>query len=164
MSNYLFKRILTLIIVLFGVSIIVFSLVHLQPGNPYSTMIDPDISPEVYKSMLEEVGYYDPLPVKYFKWFKRALQGNLGYSIKFKSPVIEVINSRIWNSIILGGASTIVSICIAIPAGIISAARPNSFFDYLVTIFSFLGISIPSFFFGLLMIKFFSFDKQCVYC
>ena len=160
MLKYLVKRILTLIVVLLGISIIVFTLVHIQPGNPYSTMIDPNISQEVYENMLKEIGYYDSLPIQYIKWIKRTLHGDLGYSIHYKAPVIDVINSRIWNTFILASVSMILSICIAIPAGIISATKKYSIFDYIVTIISFIGISIPSFFFGLLMIKWFSFDLK----
>lgn len=81
MAKYILKRLLTSLVVLFGISIIIFALIHLQPGNPYSTMIDPNVSPEVVKEMLQKIGYYDPIYIKYFKWISRALTGDLGYSI-----------------------------------------------------------------------------------
>ena len=160
MFKYIIKRLLIAIGVLFGVSIIIFALIHMQPGNPYSTMVDPRVSKEVMKEMLTKVGYYDPLPMKYIKWITRALHGDFGYSIYYGAPVLDVINSRIWNTVLLSAFSLLFSILIAIPCGVISAIKKHSFFDYFCTIISFIGISIPAFFFGLLLIKWFAFDLK----
>lgn len=139
---------------------VVFAMVHLQPGNPYIQMINPNIPPEQTETMLRNLGYYDPLPVKYIKWAKRAMVGDFGYSIQFKESVLSVINSRIWNTLLLSVVSSIISTAIAIPAGVIAATKRNSAFDYIITIISFIGISIPSFFFGLLLIKALAFDVR----
>lgn len=144
--------------VLFGISIIVFILVKLQPGDPFSSMMDPNLTQEMQQKMLDELGYNDPIIVQYFKWLVRAIQGNFGYSIQFKQPVISVINSRLGNTVILSICSMILSILIAIPCGVISATRQRTKTDYIVTIFAFIGLSIPSFFFGMLLIKVFSVD------
>jgi peptide/nickel transport system permease protein len=120
--------------------------------------MDPSVSSEVREEMLEKIGYYDPIHIQYFKWVGRALTGDLGFSIKFKKPVSMVIMEYLPNTILLGMVSMILSIAIAIPAGIISATKKNSITDYLVTVFSFLGLSIPAFFFGLLLIKWFAYD------
>ncbi len=101
MFKYIIKRLLIAIGVLFGVSIIIFALIHMQPGNPYSTMVDSRVSKEVIKEMLTKVGYYDPLPMKYIKWITRTLHGDFGYSIYYGAPVLDVINSRIWNTVLL---------------------------------------------------------------
>ncbi|MBZ9624893.1 ABC transporter permease [Clostridium sp. FP2] len=160
MFKYIIRRLLIAIGVLFGVSIIIFALIHLQPGNPYSTMVDPRVSKEIMQEMLTKVGYYDPLPIKYIKWIARTLQGDLGYSIFYGAPVLDVINSRIWNTVLLSTFSLLLSMLVAIPCGVLSAIKKYSFFDYSCTIISFIGISIPAFFFGLLLIKWFAFDLK----
>lgn len=158
MKKYVFKRLIQTIPVLIGISIIVFILVKLQPGDPFSSMMDPNISKEMQEKMLETLGYNDPIIVQYFKWLLRAIQGDLGYSIQFKQPVLSVISSRLGNTVILSLCSMIISILIAIPCGVISATKQRTKTDYMVTIFAFMGLSIPSFFFGMLLIKVFSVD------
>ena len=158
MRKYVFKRLIQSIPVLFGISIIVFVLVKMQPGDPFSSMMDPNLTKEMQKKMLDELGYNDPILIQYFKWLLRALQGNLGYSIQFKQPVLTVIASRLGNTVILSLCSMILSILIAIPCGVISATKQRTKTDYVVTVFAFMGLSIPSFFFGMLLIKIFSVD------
>jgi peptide/nickel transport system permease protein len=121
-------------------------------------MIDPNVTPEIKEQMLKKVGYYDPLPLKYVKWASRAVVGDFGYSITYKEPVKEVINSRIPNTIILALSALFLSTLLAIPIGIVSSVRRNSIFDYSMTIIAFIGLSIPAFFFGMLLIKTFSVD------
>ncbi len=130
----------------------------MQPGDPFSSMMDPNLTKEMQKKMLDELGYNDPILIQYFKWLFRALQGNLGYSIQFKQPVLTVIASRLGNTVILSLCSMILSILIAIPCGVISATKQRTKTDYVVTVFAFMGLSIPSFFFGMLLIKIFSVD------
>lgn len=156
MKKYIVKRLIQTIPVLIGISIIVFALVNLQPGDPFSTMMDPNLSLEMKEQMLERLGYNDPLPVQYFKWLIRALHGDLGYSIAFKQLVVSVIGSCIGNTVILSICSLILSIAIAIPCGVISATHQRTKIDYIVTVFAFMGLSIPAFFFGMLLIKIFS--------
>lgn len=158
MRKYVFKRLIQSIPVLLGISIIVFVLVKMQPGDPFSSMMDPNLTKEMQKKMLDELGYNDPILIQYFKWLLRALQGNLGYSIQFKQSVLTVIASRLGNTVILSLCSMILSILIAIPCGVISATKQRTKTDYVVTVFAFMGLSIPSFFFGMLLIKIFSVD------
>ena len=158
MFNYIIKRLIQSIFILIGVTVIIFTLVHMAPGDPLIQSMDPSVSAEIREEMLTDMGYYDPIYVQYFKWLGRLFHGDLGYSIKFKKPVFDVIGEYLPNTILLGLASMILSIVIAIPAGIISATKKNTFFDYIVTIISFIGLSIPAFFFGLLMIKWLAFD------
>ncbi|MFX0550026.1 ABC transporter permease [Hathewaya histolytica] len=160
MNNRIIKRSLISLIVLLGISIIVFVFVNSQPGNPYIHMINPNVPPEQTETMLKNLGYYDPMPVKYLKWATRAVKGDFGYSIQYKEPVLSVINQRIWNTLLLSVIATFLSILIALPLGIISAVKKNSIWDYMITIVSFLGISIPSFFFGMLLIKWLAFDLR----
>ncbi|MDC7223015.1 MAG: ABC transporter permease [Spirochaetales bacterium] len=160
MKNYIIRRILLMIPVLLGISIIIFSLIHLMPGNPYAYMIESDAAAEDVENMLESIGYYDPLPVQYVRWMGSLLKGDLGYSIKFKEPISEMISRRIGNTLMLSGVALILSIIIAIPLGVISATKQYSIFDYIATIVAFIGLSIPAFFFALLLVKFFAIDLK----
>lgn len=160
MFKYAIKRMINTIPILLGISIIVFILINCQPGDPYSNMVDPSVTQEVKEQMLKQIGYYDPLPVKYVKWITRAVRGDLGYSIIYKEPVIEVIKSRVGNTVLLGIASLFLSILIAIPIGMISSVKRYSIFDYVMTVLAFIGLSIPAFFFGMLLIKVFSVDLK----
>ena len=146
--------------VLFGISIVIFALVNLQPGNPYSHMMSPNTSPEVVKAKLQQIGYYDPLYIKYLKWISRALKLDLGYSIKYSDPVSTVIGYRLKNTVILMSFSLFLSSVVGIILGIIAAYRKNTYVDELITVISFIGVSIPSFFFSLLLIKKFSYDMS----
>lgn len=160
MFKYAIKRMINTIPILLGISIIVFILINCQPGDPYSNMVDPSVTPEVKEQMLQQIGYYDSLPVKYGKWITRAVRGDLGYSIMYKEPVINVIKSRVGNTALLGTASLLLSILIAIPIGMISSVKRHSIFDYVMTVLAFIGLSIPAFFFGMLLIKIFSVDLK----
>lgn len=160
MQQYIIRRILILIPVFIGISMIVFALIHTTPGDPFISMIEQDISPEAREAMLRDIGYFDPLPVKYVKWVGRALQGDLGYSLQYKEPVVNVMKRRLGNTLLLSLSALILSTIIAIPLGVISATRQYSLFDYLVTFIGLIGISIPAFFFALGAIKVFAVDLE----
>lgn len=158
MKNYIFKRLIIALFVLFGISIMIFALVNLQPGNPYLHMLSPNTPPELIEAKLGKIGYYDPFIIKYFKWLKRVIVFDLGYSIKFSQPVIKIIVNRMGNTILLMGISLAVSSVLGVIIGIISSYKRNSFIDDLITVISFIGVSIPAFFFALILIKVFSYD------
>lgn len=158
MRKFLLKRLGVALIVLFGVSVIVFTLIHLQPGNPYLNMIDPSMSPDVVEQKLRELGYYDPIYIQYMKWIGRAITGDFGYSTQFNAPVFSIILDALGNTILISVASFIVSSVLAIVIGIITAEKSGTWVDYLVTVLSFIGISIPTFFFALILIKIFGYD------
>jgi peptide/nickel transport system permease protein len=158
MRKYIARRLLLMIPVLFSISIVIFALINMAPGDPYSSMIDPNVTAEDKKVMLESIGYYDSLPVKYVKWLGRAAHGDLGYSIRYKEPVTDVIARNIGNTMLLSLSALLLSVLIAVPIGVISATHKYSIFDYIITVFSFIGLSIPVFFFGMLMIKYLAFD------
>lgn len=158
MRKFLLKRLGVALIVLFGVSVIVFTLIHLQPGNPYLNMIDPSMSPDVVEQKLRELGYYDPIYIQYMKWIGRAITGDFGYSTQFNAPVFSIILDALGNTMLISVASFIVSSVLAIVIGIITAEKSGTWVDYLVTVLSFIGISIPTFFFALILIKIFGYD------
>lgn len=160
MRQYILRRLLISIAVLAVVSIIVFTLMHMQPGNPYSSMINPNTSPAVYEQMLQRMGYYDPLPIKYVRWLGRLLHGDLGYSITSGKQVGDLIMDRLGNTLLLTGTSLIISLIVGTILGVWTAFKRNSFFDNLVTLISIICFSIPTFFIGLLLIRIFAFDLR----
>ncbi len=158
MGKFLAKRIGVSIIVLLGVSITVFTLIHMQPGNPYLNMIDPNVPPEVVEQKLRELGYYDPIPLQYLKWIGRAICGDFGYSTQYKAPAFSIITSALKNTLLISFVAFILSSIFAIVIGVVTAAKSKTWIDYVVTFLSFIGISIPTFFFGLLLVKWLGYD------
>ncbi len=160
MTKYILKRIGLALVMLLGVTIIVFCIIRLQPGNPFLSMVQFDTDPAFMEAKLREIGYYDPLPIQYGKWLMRALQFDLGYSIQYNAPVTDMITNRFANTVLLATTSFIISTVVAITIGVLSALYPNSIMDHVMTFLAFIGVSIPVFFFGLLLIKFFGYDLR----
>lgn len=133
-----------------------FAIMQLAPGNPMQTMIDPKISAEEIERAQENLGLNDSLPVQYFNWITQILQGNLGYTIKTGQPVGQLILERLPATLLLTGTAFIIAFVIGVPLGVYSATKRNKLPDYVLTVMSFIGISIPSFFFGLGMIFIFA--------
>jgi peptide/nickel transport system permease protein len=156
MFTYILRRIFIIIPVLIGITIINFIIINLAPGSPIDMYLDPNATAESIAAEEEALGLNDPLYVQYFRWLGLILQGDLGYSMSSFEPVSHLIGERIMPTVTLGIASIVVALIIAIPMGVISAVKQNSKFDYLVTGFSFLGISIPNFFLGLALIYVFA--------
>ncbi|HLR73702.1 MAG TPA: ABC transporter permease [Virgibacillus sp.] len=157
MITYIIRRIIMTIPLLIGVSIVSFGIVQLTPGDPGAMMMDPTITEEDRAQYMEAYGLNDPIPVQYVRWIGQILQGNLGYSlIQEGMSVSELILARLPNTLILMIASTILAMIIAIPIGIYSATRPYTLTDYTITTASFMGVAIPNFWFGLVLIMFFA--------
>ena len=123
MTRYLIRRLAQSILILFCVTVIVFLFINLAPGDPYTQRLDPSVSAEVREEMLQKMGYYDPVPIKYFKWIRDVFRGDFGYSIKYKKPVWDVICERLPNTVLMGAGALILSTAIAIPAGKTSATK-----------------------------------------
>lgn len=158
MRTYLIKRILQGVPVLFALSLIIFFVINLAPGDPLAGMMDPKITSEDLARRREQLGLNESIIVRYFKWLKNALRWDFGRSMKVgRKPVSEYIAQRLPNSIILATCSIIISWVLAIPIGIFSALRQYSAADHGITFLVFIGLSLPSFFLGLLSIYLFSF-------
>ena len=156
MTTYALRRILQTIPILFIISILLFLLVRAAPGGPLTAARrNPNISKEQIEAIEEKLGLNDPLPVQYGRWLGGLLKGDLGESIKFRRPVSEMIGERVPNTLILVGASFLVTLLIAIPIGILSARKPYSFFDYTMTTITFIGQAIPVYWLGLGLIVIF---------
>ncbi|MBP3040225.1 ABC transporter permease [Bacillaceae bacterium Marseille-Q3522] len=149
MFQYIIRRLLIAIPVLFGVTIFNFAIIHLAPGNPVDMYITPDATPADIEAKKEALGLNDPIHVQYIRWMQGLLQGDFGISYTTYEPVLDLITSRVGPTLLLMGTSLVIAYLIAIPIGILSATKQYSWIDYLTTGFSFLGISIPHFFLGL---------------
>lgn len=156
MGKYILHRILIAIPVIFGVTVVAFFIMTLAPGDAVDMLISPGLSPEDIELKKKSLGLDQPVFIQYLHWLRELAQGNLGYSFTNRQPVTERIFDRFGATFTLAMAAMLLSYVIAIPIGILSAVRQYSTLDYASTIFSFLGVSVPSFFFGLLMIYFFS--------
>ncbi len=158
MGKYLLRRILHLIPVLIIVSIVLFSIIQLMPGDPVTAILGEgsQITEEKREQIRDLYGLNDPLPVQYSKWIGRTLRGEFGDSTQYRQPVSEVMVVRIKNSFILNITALIVAILIAVPVGITTAVKKYSLYDNVVTSFSLIGMSIPSFFFALIVIFLFA--------
>ncbi|MCF3943738.1 ABC transporter permease [Oceanobacillus alkalisoli] len=156
MNSYFIKRILYLIPTLIGASILIFFLYSLIPGDYVDT--DPNLTAERKAELKELYGLDQPVITRYFTWVGNLFQGDLGYSLQFQRPVTEVLGNYIWSSFFVALASLIITWFLAIIIGVISATRHYSLFDSTVTFLVFAAMATPSFFLGLIMIKFFAVD------
>ena len=155
MGKYIIKRILIAIPVLIGITIIDYAIMCLA-GSPLEMLQGPRVSQSALEAKKIALGLDKPFYVQYFVWLGQLLHGNMGYSIKSYQAVSEMIGSHLGPTLLLMGFSLIVSLLIAIPAGIYSAIHQYSKGDYAVVTFSFLGSSIPGFFLSLLLIFLFT--------
>lgn len=160
MKNYIIRRILQMIPVFIGIIFILFILLELSPGTPVSNMMNPKMTAEQKQELLTKMGYDRPWFERFITWFKEAAQGNLGESVKHKKPVTEVIKDFIGPTLLLSLTSLIFAVVIGIPIGILSATKQYSFADNALTVFSLIGISLPAFFFALLLLKYFSVEMK----
>jgi peptide/nickel transport system permease protein len=160
MKNYLIRRLLQLIPVFIGVLFILFFILDQAPGSPASTMMDPKMTAEQKAILNERLDPAKPFYEKFFNWVVEALSGNFGYSNKYKRPVTQVIGTYIVPTFRLSVVALMISLIVGIPVGIISATRQNSLLDHTMTSLSLIGLSMPTFFFGLLLLKFFAVDLQ----
>lgn len=156
MKEKIVKRLFNVIPMLFFISIISFLLMHLAPGDPIQAYITPKMSAVDIERVRHNMGLDQPIYVQYFKWLINAVQGNLGYSLINHRPVATVIFDRIPNTILITLTALILSLIIAIPVGLISGYNKNSVLDNVLNVIAYIGISIPSFWFAMMLIYIFS--------
>jgi peptide/nickel transport system permease protein len=155
MTRYLARRLLFSVVVLWVVSIATFAIIHLAPGGP-GVLLSPDLSPEEAAQFRRNLGLDDPLPVQYLRWVGALVRGDLGRSLTHGAPVSAMITERLPATLLLAGAAFGLTLVVGIPAGIISAKRRDSVFDYLSTSVAFLGVAMPPFWLGIMLILLFS--------
>ena len=157
MFAYSIRRLLIAIPVLFGVTIINFIIMRMAPGDPVDMLVNPKLPVAAIEAKKIELGLNEPVYVQYFSWLKNlVLHGDLGYSMVTYQPVTQMIADKLGPTLLLMGTALIIGLILAIPLGILSATKQYSWIDYLFVTSSFLGISIPHFFFGLLLIYVFA--------
>lgn len=155
MRQLTFKMV-SFIPVLILVSIMVFSMLHMLPGDPATTILGNEASPEAIAALNEKLGMNKPIIMQYFDWIWGIIHGNFGNSMVDNTPVLQLIFQRLPATLELITGSFIVALLIALPAGIISAARPGTWIDHICTSIAMIGMSIPHFWLGMMMIIFFS--------
>jgi peptide/nickel transport system permease protein len=157
MGKYVLRRLLIAVPSLLGISIVLFTVLALAPGDPFSELAtNPNVPPEVRANLRAQFGLDDPIPVRYLHWFSSMMRGDWGFSFASRIDVDKLILQRLPTTIIVLGASQILALLIALPVGVYAATRPYSLFDQIANTLAFVGFSLPTFFTGLLFILFFS--------
>jgi peptide/nickel transport system permease protein len=151
--RYLMKRLLAAIPVLFGVSVVVFSMLHLVPGDPVKMMLSEfQTSPEQIARLRAQLHLDEPLPKQFGRFLWNALHGDLGYSIRSRRPVLTEILDNLPSTVVLALAGMVVAVVMGVALGVIAAVRQQSWFDTCSMLIALLGVSMPSFWLGLLLI------------
>ena len=156
MIKMILKRIFQLIPVLLITMSMTFVITRVLPGNPAVSILGPQATVEDIAKMEEEMGLHDPMPVKYINYMKRILTGDLGTSYRYNRPVADLIFEKLPNTLQIALASLIIALLIGVPVGIISAVKQYSLFDYISMIAALIGVSMPSFWLGLMLVLIFS--------
>ncbi len=157
MGTYLLRRLLIAVPSLLGISVVLFTVFALAPGDPFSDLVqNPNVPPEVVASLRAKFGLDDPVWQRYFHWFAAMLHGDWGFSFISRVNVDTLIMQRVSVTLAIIGASQVLALLIALPVGVASAVRPYSWFDRIASTFAFIGFSLPTFFTGILLILIFS--------
>jgi peptide/nickel transport system permease protein len=157
MSRYLLRRLLIAIPSLIGISIVLYTVLALAPGDPFGELTtNPNVPPEVAAALRAKFGLDDPVFVRYFHWLVAMLHGDWGFSFASRVDVDTLILQRLPATLIVIGLSQVLALLIALPVGVIAATRPYSLFDQIANTLAFIGFSLPTFFTGLLFILLFS--------
>lgn len=153
---FITKRLMQTIPVIFGVTIVVFVIMQLVPGDPAVLLAGEGATKETIEALREQLGLHQPLYVQYFDYVSNLLRGDMGFSLKNNQPVLQEIMTRLPITLELAIFSTLITIVLGMLAGIISAIKPYSILDTVVMVVALLGISLPSFWFGLMLMYSFS--------
>jgi peptide/nickel transport system permease protein len=157
MGNYLLRRLIIALPSLLGISLILFVLLALAPGDPFGELAsNPNIPPEVREGLRAKFGIDDPIFVRYLHWLVAMLHGDWGFSFASRVDVDRLILQRIPTTLYVIGSSQLLALAVALPVGVYAAMRPYSIFDQIANTVAFIGFSLPTFFTGLLLILIFS--------
>src|SRR3954447_3118021 len=157
MGRYLLRRLLIAIPSLLGISVILFTVLALAPGDPFGELAtNPAVPPEVRDALRIKFGLDDPIAIRYFRWIAAMVHGDWGFSFASRIDVDTLILQRLPATLFVIGSAQIVALAIALPVGIYAATRPYSLFDQIPNTLTFVGFSLPPFFTGLLFILVFS--------
>jgi peptide/nickel transport system permease protein len=157
MSKYVIRRLLILIPVLLGISLVLFTILAMAPGDPFEELAtNPNVPPEVRANLRAKFGLDDPIGVRYVRWFLAMIKGDWGFSFVSRVDVDDLILQRLPTTLFVLGSALVLGIIVALPIGTMSALRPYSWLDQIATTFAFIGFSLPTFFTGLVFILVFS--------
>jgi peptide/nickel transport system permease protein len=154
-GSYILRRIAESIGLILIITLLTFLLISSAPGGP-SILLDPNMSPEDTARFRAIYGFDRPVHEQYLRWLGQVVQGNLGHSLSIGRPVAELIASALPATLLLSGLALLVAVCVAVPFGIIAAVKRDSWIDRTLTTASFFGLSLPTFWYGLLLILFFA--------
>jgi peptide/nickel transport system permease protein len=155
--QYIIRRILLMIPSIFGISVVLFSVLALAPGDPFSELAaNPAIPPEVAAALRAKFGLDDPVWTRYYHWLLAMVQGDWGFSFASRINVETLILQRLPTTLVVIGAAQLLAILVALPVGVLAGTRPYSIFDQIANTLAFVGFSLPTFFTGLLLILVFS--------
>jgi peptide/nickel transport system permease protein len=152
MSKYLVRRVLVAVPTLIAVSVLLFGLIHLAPGGPAAMYASPDAGPEDIARLEKLLGTDQPVPVQYVNWLGGVLRGDWGISFRYREPVTAVIGGRAPNTVQLMLVALLIAVLLAVPFGVLSAISKRRWVQYLASILSMLGISIPTFWLGMMIL------------
>ena len=157
MTEYVIRRLFITVPVLAGISLVLFTILAMAPGDPFEELAtNPNVPREVAQQLRQKFGLDDPVMVRYARWFTSMMKGDWGFSFASRVDVSTLILQRLPTSLFVLGTAQLLGILIALPIGTLSAVRPYSFFDQVATTLAFIGFSLPTFFTGILFILFFS--------
>src|SRR5512146_2356677 len=146
MSRYLIRRILIAVPSLLGISLVLFAVLALAPGDPFSEMEqNPAIPPSVQAALRAKFGLDDPIPIRYLHWLAAMLHGDWGFSFVSRVNVDTLILQRLPTTLAVIGAAQVLALLVALPVGVLAAVRPYSMFDQVVSTFALMGFSLPTF-------------------
>lgn len=160
MTGFILKRALLAIPTLLGASTLIFFLMHAAPGDPTSMYIRPDIDPAVIEQMRTNLGLDQPVHVQYVKWVSSFARGKFGYSFSQKRPIADIIKDTLPNTLLLSGVAMLIIFTLGVLIGTIQAVRQYSLVDNVATVIAFFFYSMPSFWFGLMLILLLSYKLQ----
>ncbi|MGH2618021.1 MAG: ABC transporter permease, partial [Thermomicrobiales bacterium] len=152
MTQYILRRLVHSLFIVWAVATLVFFLLQMIPGDPVAHMLGEQYTPEAAQALREKLGLHEPLPVQYANWVGHAVRGDLGRSIATGEPVSDAIASALPKTLSLALVSFAISLLIAIPTGIVAALKRGGAADYVVSVMAFIGVSMPSFWFGIMLV------------
>ena len=155
--QYLIRRLLLVIPAMFGISLVLYTVLALAPGDPFAELAaNPAVPPEVAAALRAKFGLDDPVWIRYWRWLSAMLQGDWGFSFQSRMDVERLILQRLPTTLLVIGAAQLIAILVALPVGVLAGTRPYSLFDQIANTLAFVGFSLPTFFTGLLLILVFS--------
>jgi ABC-type dipeptide/oligopeptide/nickel transport system permease component len=167
MAVFLLQKVLKLIAVLFGVSLLTFSVLHLIPGDPVRVLMGDmgggaagDQSEAAYDNMRTQLGLDQPLPVQYVRYIGNALQGDLGRSFQTQRTIMSSVADSLPSTLVLTGASMVITVVLGVLLGVLAAVRYHTWWDTGIMVLSLIGLAMPSFWLGMLLLMVFSFQLQ----